>query len=90
MTVKTVQTVQIVPAENWYFRHDGVADHPPAVYPIAAWALQSDGNTVGLVARCSTGTHKPILIPPPDYPGEYLHREQLNEVELKSLTSRFL
>lgn len=85
----TAKTIQIVSAENWYFRHNGVANHPPAVYPIAAWALQSDGNTVGLVARCSAGTHQPKLIPPPEYPGEYLHRDQLNDEERESLKSRF-
>lgn len=45
---------QIIPADNWYFRHDNDAGHKFSctVYQLAAWALTESGEVVGLGKHC--------------------------------------
>ncbi|MGT6232524.1 hypothetical protein ACRW6G_27690, partial [Escherichia coli] len=42
---------QIIPATDWYFRHDNVSGvaGKSTVYQLAAWALKENGEVVGLV-----------------------------------------
>ena len=71
---------QIIPATDWYFRHDNVSGvaGKSTVYQLAAWALKENGEVVGLVTvRDDNG--RPKLVTPPPVPGDYLHKEQLTE-----------
>jgi len=74
---------QIIPATDWYFRHDNVpGDKVKAtLYQLAAWALKEDGDIVGLVTIRDMGTGHPKLITPPPVPGDYLHKDQLSDDE---------
>ncbi|MDF8697318.1 hypothetical protein OU658_06290, partial [Escherichia coli] len=44
---------QIIPATDWYFRHDNVSGvaGKSTVYQLAAWALKENGEVVGTVAK---------------------------------------
>lgn len=85
---------QITPTHDWFFRHDGVRPNdPPILYQVAAWALKSPdakGQTavVGLIAPIFPGEGGRKLHEPPPVEGYYIHREQLTELELKSLKKR--
>ncbi|ELU3374160.1 methionyl-tRNA formyltransferase [Escherichia coli] len=73
---------QIIPATDWYFRHDNVSGvaGKSTVYQLAAWALKENGEVVGLVTvRDDNG--RPKLVTPPPVPGDYLHNEQLTDDE---------
>ncbi|EBS0579461.1 methionyl-tRNA formyltransferase [Salmonella enterica subsp. enterica serovar Enteritidis] len=73
---------QIIPATDWYFRHDNVSGvaGKSTVYQLAAWALKENGEVVGLVTvRDDNG--RPELVTPPPVPGDYLHKEQLTDDE---------
>lgn len=68
---------QIIPATDWYFRHDNVSGvaGKSTVYQLAAWALKENGEVVGLVTvRDDNG--RPKLVTPPPVPGDYLHKER--------------
>lgn len=75
---------QLIPAENWYFRHDNApgSNGVSTVYQLAAWGLTEEGEVVGLVAVRDCETQRAKLVTPPPVPGDYLHREQLSEEEL--------
>lgn len=63
---------QIIPATDWYFRHDNVSGvaGKSTVYQLAAWALKENGEVVGLVTvRDDNG--RPKLVTPPPVPGDY-------------------
>lgn len=73
---------QIIPATDWYFRHDNVSGvaGKSTVYQLAAWALKENGEVVGLVTvRDDNG--RPKLVTPPPVSGDYLHKEQLTDDE---------
>ncbi|EBD0388393.1 methionyl-tRNA formyltransferase [Salmonella enterica] len=73
---------QIIPATDWYFRHDNVSGvaGKSTLYQLAAWALKENGEVVGLVTvRDDNG--RPKLVTPPTVPGDYLHKEQLTDDE---------
>ena len=73
---------QIIPATDWYFRHDNVSGvtGKSTLYQLAAWALKENGEVVGLVTvRDDNG--RPKLVTPPPVPGDYLHKEQLTDDE---------
>ena len=42
---------QIIPASDWYFRHENVSGvaEKLTLYQLAAWALKENGEIVGLV-----------------------------------------
>ena len=75
---------QLLPATDWYFRHDNVegCSTKSTVYQLAAWALTHEGDIVGLVTVRDFETGRPKLIPPPPITGDYLHREQLDADEV--------
>ncbi|HDV8014480.1 TPA: methionyl-tRNA formyltransferase [Escherichia coli] len=73
---------QIIPATDWYFRHENVSGvaGKSTVYQLAAWALKENGEVVGLVTvRDDNG--RPKLVTPPPVLGDYLHKEQLTDDE---------
>lgn len=76
---------QIIPATNWYFRHENSPHdkRPCTVYQIASWALTEEGEVVGLVAVKDPETKRAKLVTPPPVAGDYLHREQLSDAELE-------
>lgn len=41
---------QIIPASDWYFRHENVSGvaEKSTLYQLAAWALKENGEIVGL------------------------------------------
>jgi hypothetical protein len=85
--------VSITPATDWFFVHDGIPrTEPPIVWHIAAWGITDDGRVLGLIGafgREQGGKHTPPrLIPVPPVPGDYLHRTQLNDIELQQLKKR--
>ncbi|WP_039061721.1 MULTISPECIES: hypothetical protein [Enterobacteriaceae] len=73
---------QIIPATDWYFRHDNVSGvaGKSTVYQLAAWALKENGEVVGLVTVRDDNGH-PKLVTPPPVPSDYLHKEQLTDDE---------
>jgi hypothetical protein len=68
-----MKIVQIMPATDWYFKHDSTVWH------LAAFSLTDDGETIGLVGAGSDGKLKPV---PVKTNGVYLHRRQLTEEEI--------
>lgn len=80
---------QIIPATDWYFRHDNVpGEHGEStVYQLAAWALKENGDIVGLVTVRDIDTGHPKLVTPPPVPGDYLHKEQLTDDEKRGRKS---
>ncbi len=74
---------QIIPATDWYFRHDnGPGEKVGAtLYQLAAWALKEDGEIVGLVTVRGIENGHPKLVTPPPVAGDYLHKEQLTDEE---------
>lgn len=81
---------QIIPATDWYFRHDnvpGVAGKS-TVYQLAAWALKENGDIVGLVTVRDPKSGQPKLVTPPPVVGDYLHKEQLTDEEMVAAKRR--
>ncbi|HGB2244981.1 TPA: methionyl-tRNA formyltransferase [Salmonella enterica subsp. enterica serovar Aberdeen] len=74
---------QLIPAQDWYFRHfTDQSDYPVIVYQLAAWALTEEGSITGLVAIYDPKEGKAKLVTPPPVKGNYLHRDQLTDKEL--------
>lgn len=86
--------VQITPAQDWFFRHGGVRPNdPPILYHVVAWAVKAPNgegrsDVVGLIAPNFPGEAGRKLHEPPPVDGAYLHRDQLNELELLQLKKR--
>lgn len=84
-------TVQIIPANDWFFIHAG--DKKPTVHVIAAWALRADGATVGLIGGVPTGPgsimNDPVrkLVGVPPVLGTYKHLRDLTKAEREALDS---
>jgi hypothetical protein len=83
---------QITPAHDWYFRHD-TQDGKPILYPVAVWALKADetgkSTVIGLIAPIFNQKDiDRVLHEPPPILGYYIHREQLNEEELRQIQRR--
>lgn len=85
------KTVQIIPANDWFFIHDSVDSKRPVVHIIAAWALKEDGATVGLIGGVQTGpgTVSPVsrLVGVPPVLGTYKHLRDLSQAEREALES---
>lgn len=76
---ENMKIVQIMPAVDWYFKHDAT------VWNIAAFGLTDDNQTIGLVGAGHDGTLKPV---PTRTNGVYLHRRQLTEEEIKAADTK--
>lgn len=80
----------IIPAIDWFFVHK--TSNEPIVWPLAAWALNEKGETVGLIAAFGAEQGKnhetPSLSVVPNLPGRYLHQSQLTAQERKLLAKR--
>lgn len=70
-----MKIVQIMPAVDWYFKHDST------VWNVAAFGLTDDGKTIGLVGAGNDGTLKTV---PTETKGSYLHRRQLTDDEIQA------
>lgn len=70
-----MKIIQIMPAVDWYFKHD------TTVWHLAAFGLTDEGKTYGLVGAGDDGTLKPV---PVMTKGAYLHRLQLTEEEIQA------
>ncbi|HVI88136.1 MAG TPA: hypothetical protein VM659_07535 [Dongiaceae bacterium] len=83
---------QIIPAHDWFFVHSDVREgNPPAVWHLAAWGLRENGQVEGLVGAGGRDAGAGVtakLTPIPPVPGQYLHRDQLNEAERAQLGKR--
>lgn len=78
----------ICPANDWFFRHAAPNEHNSAViYQVAVWATKEDGHVIGLIAPCVNDDKHSLMAPPP-VPGFYLHRDQLDDDELKLIKKR--
>jgi hypothetical protein len=73
----------IIPATDWFFVHTGHKE--PVVWPLAAWALKENGETVGLIGAFgkeqAENNETPSLSAVASAPGRYLHRSQLTQQE---------
>lgn len=83
---------QIIPASEWFFVHNSVREaDPPTVWQLAAWGLKENGQVEGLIGafggEADNGVTAKLHSVPP-VPGQYLHREQLSEVERAQLLKR--
>lgn len=70
-----MRITQIMPAVDWYFKHDAT------IWNIAAFGLTDGGETIGLVGAGNDGTLKTV---PTLTKGVYLHRRQLTEEEIQA------
>lgn len=70
-----MKIVQIMPAEDWYFKHDST------VWNVAAFGLTDEGETIGLIGAGKDGTLKTVPI---RTNGSYLHRRQLTDDEIEA------
>ncbi|WP_175857328.1 methionyl-tRNA formyltransferase [Burkholderia anthina] len=80
----------IIPATDWFFVHQG--HNEPVVWPLAAWALKDNGETIGLIGafgreQADKG-QTPFLSPVVSSPGRYLHRSQLTKQERELAAKR--
>lgn len=71
--------IQIIPAVDWYFKHDAT------VWNLAAFGLTDDGDTIGLIGAGNDGTLKTV---PTATRGVYLHRRQLNATEIEAADTK--
>ncbi|MGP8437762.1 hypothetical protein ACT2FY_38725 [Paraburkholderia fungorum] len=73
----------IIPATDWFFVHEGHKEH--VVWPLAAWGLKENGETVGLIGAFgreqANSNQTPSLSPVVTAPGRYLHLTQLTRQE---------
>lgn len=74
----------LTPCQDWFY----VADDGTGkviVFRVAAWALQIDGQVVGLISASSAKTPDNVarLVAPPPIGGMYLHRDSLSESQVK-------
>lgn len=72
----------IIPATDWFFLDE--SGDKLFLWPLAAWALNEAGQTIGLVAateKASDGSA--VLSPVAPVQGRYLHRLQLSSQEIK-------
>lgn len=93
------KTVQIMPADNWFFVHQNVpgdsSPHGVTVYRLAAFALQDDGDTIGLVSPGPVLPRRPkglgstlqsaALASVPPVRGSYKYYHELTKDELAAL-----
>jgi len=81
----------VIPATDWFFVHrndeNGLAR--PTVWHLAAWGVTETGDVVGLVApsgKNSNGVPSLATVPPVE--GQYLHRDQLTDIEREQALKR--
>lgn len=71
--------IQIIPAIDWYYKHE------TTVWNIAAFGLNEEGQTIGLIGALTDGTLKHV----PTVPGGiYLHRRQLTAQEMEAADNK--
>ncbi len=75
MKGRQMKIKQIIPATDWYFKHD------ETVWHVAAFALTEDDAIIGLVGAGDDGTLKTV---PTRVKGSYLNRLQLSEAEIEA------
>lgn len=68
-----MKIIQIMPASDWYFKHDDTVWH------IAAFGLTDEGDTLGLIGAGNEGK---LQVVPLRTNGVYLHRRQLANSEI--------
>ena len=78
---KLPRYVSLVPANDWYFVHEGTTpDRRRVLHRVAVWAQREDGSVIGLISveKMQDGPHQvPRLVEPPPIEGGYLHEDQL-------------
>lgn len=75
-------TIQLLPADGWYFKQEKNSEI--AIYRLAAWGLDEDGDVVGFVSR-EAMTRGPTLRRVMRHEtGTYVHESSLSEGELES------
>jgi hypothetical protein len=74
---------QITPATDWFFIHPSESGETPIAHPIAAWALQPNGDVVGLIGNdpaIARGLPKLAMVP--SVPGgAYKHISAMTDKE---------
>ncbi len=70
----------IIPAQDWFFYYiNAPSESKYAFLRVAVWAMNDEGETVGLVA-VQKGIHEPkTLEVPPPLKGGYIHWADMNE-----------
>jgi len=75
----------LIPAVDWFFVYKkAMTSNDLVVCPVPAFAIDKDGNVIGLIPVEQSGGKPPRLASPPPYiNGAYVHRDQLTENEAK-------
>jgi|LNAP01.1.fsa_nt_gb hypothetical protein len=80
--------ISIVPAQDWFFVHESHEPNKPTAHRVAVWALDSSGETTGLIGGVPTGPgtlcESNRLVGAPTVKGTYKHLSSLTEAELHS------
>jgi len=83
---------QITPAQDWvYVQLPIEPQYEIVVYPVAVWAMNEDGQVVGLISVPGGGHTDKImgptcrLVSPPPLRGVYKHFRELDKNEVQAL-----
>jgi hypothetical protein len=73
-----IRFTSLCPCADWFYTATGSQDEP-IVFRVAAWALQDNGDVIGLVSASSATTNANVsrLVGPPPIGGRYVHESQL-------------
>lgn len=75
----------ITQANNWYLRVKNGDDS--SIYPVAVWA--SEGYKVKGLVSLFKGDSPALFTPPPGAVSQYVHGDQLTEIEKKVVKSEY-
>lgn len=73
------------PCNDWFYIEEGASAGKDNIYRVAAWALRTDGQVIGMIAAASAHTEEnvPRLVTPPQLGGAYFHRDSLTPDQIK-------
>lgn len=79
---------QVTPCTEWFYVADseGKGD---VVIRLAAWALTSSQEVVGLIADTQQTGVPLLVLPPEDFPATYKHRRELNEWQCEIMGEKY-
>ncbi len=79
-----MKVIQLIPCNDWYYAEHDDHNSDWTVTPVAAWALTSEGESVGMIPVSGSKNNSelpkyPHLEPAPGLGGRFVHESKLSE-----------
>ena len=84
-THEKVKILSLTPCTDWFYIGEDASTGKLVIFRVAAWALRSDGDVVGMIAAATARTveNEARLVTPPPIGGSYYHRDSLTADQIK-------